>query len=174
MYVFDATPLVVLAKAERLDLLDHLQRDCITPDRVYDEVVTRGIERGYPDARRIERATEGGRLSVQSVAEDDEFDRLGRNDSLSDADAAVLALASQADGTAVMDERYGRSVAKAEGIDARGTAYVVLSALRDGVVDGDEARETIDELLDAGWYCSPNLYAKIRRKIETLADRDQR
>lgn len=173
MYVFDATPLVVLAKAERLDLIDHLQRDCRMPERVYEEVVTTGIEEGYPDARRIERATEDGRLSVRSVDEADVYRRLRRNESLSDADAAVLALASQEDGTAVMDERYGRSVADVEGIDARGTAYLVLSVLRDGVVDADEARETIDEILDAGWYCSPDLYAKIVRKIETLADRDE-
>ena len=93
-----------------------------------------------------------------------------RNQNISEADAAVLAVADARDAIAVMDERYGRDVADAEGISTRGTPYLVLELLKEDVVTANEARETIDEMLDAGWYCTPDLYAKILQKIEDLSD----
>lgn len=170
MYVFDATPLIYLGSVERLDLLGMLSQDCIVPGPVHYEAVVEGIERGYPDARRLERVVDEGILGVRMVEETDLYARLSENSNLSRADAAVLSLARQVPGTAIMDERYGRSVADTEDVSTRGTALLVLSLLRDGELAASEARTIVDDLLDAGWYCSPNLYAKIVRKIESLAD----
>lgn len=172
MYVLDATPLIYLAKAEQLALIGDLSATCVSPEPVYEEVVSIGIEQGYADARRVERAVENGGLEVVPIEEaaNDTFDRLQRNQSLSEADAAVLAIADEYDATAIMDEQYGRDVADAEEIPTRGTAYLVLELLKEDVVTASEARETIDEMLEAGWYCAPNLYAKILAKIEDLSD----
>jgi len=164
MYVFDATPLISLASAGRLGLVAALDGDCCLPERVYGEVVTAGIEAGHADARRIERAVENGLLAVESVP----AEQLARSEGLSEADVSVLALAATRDGTAVIDEQYGRTVADAEEIPTRGTAYVVLNAQQCGVIDDEEARAIVDELLDAGWYCSPDLYARIRNKIDDI------
>lgn len=169
MYIFDATPLIYLAKVDRLELLDALPSDCVVPDRVYTEVVTRGIEQDHPDARRIERAVEDGRLERVSVPGSTTFDRLQRNDRLSTADSAVLAIADERDGTAIMDETYGRDVAAAEEIPTRGTAYLVLWLLRADRIDGSEASEIIDAMLDEGWYCAPDLYKSLQRKIDELS-----
>ena len=169
MYVFDATPLIYLAKAERLSLVLERLDECCTTDAVYEEVVTKGIEEDYPDARRIERTVEDGSLSVLPVNETPMLERLRRNENLSNADATVLTLAADRAWIAVMDERYGRTVASAEGIETRGTAYLVLRLLRDDEIDASEARDTIDEMIDVGWYCAPNLYAKIVRRIEELS-----
>lgn len=119
MWVLDATPLIYLAKGERLDVLDRLDRSRLVPERVYDEVVTAGLEEGYSDARRIERRVEDGAFEIGSPEASELVDRLASNPNLSEADAAVLAIAAEVDGTAVMDERYGRDVADAEGIETR-------------------------------------------------------
>lgn len=168
MYVFDATPLIYLAAAERLPLVDELPAPCVITERVYGEVVTSGIEQGHADARRVERAVDAGVLDVRPVAATDTFDRVRRNGKLSEADAVVLALADEHGATAVMDEQYGRDVADAEAITTRGTAYLLLRLLAEDVIDGDEVRETIDTMLDDGWYCSPDLYAKLTRKIDEM------
>ncbi|MFB6184829.1 MAG: DUF3368 domain-containing protein [Haloarculaceae archaeon] len=167
-YVFDATPLISLASVDRLDLVTALERACRLPERVHEEVVTAGVEAGYADARRVERAIEDDRLAVERAPETSLATQLARSDALSDADVAVLALAADLDGTAVMDERHGRAIAGAEGIPTRGTAYVVLTAQQRGYIDADTAGTTVDELLDAGWYCAPDLYAKIRDKIDDI------
>jgi predicted nucleic acid-binding protein len=82
---------------------------------------------------------------------------------------AVILLADELEGSAVLDEDYGRTVAETEGVETRGTAYLVLSRVKDGEMEPEDAREIIDGMLDAGWYCSTDLYSKILRKLEEFA-----
>lgn len=173
MYVFDATPLIYLATVGRLQRIDSLGSDCRTTRAVYREVVTVGLDEGHADARRIERAVENGLVTVEEARETAMLDRLRQNQHLSTADATVLALAAETDGTAIVDERYGRTIAAAESISTRGTAYIVLRLQRDNVLSARAAQETIDEMIAAGWYCAPDLYTKISRKIDDIEQRDQ-
>ena len=69
-----------------------------------------------------------------------------------------------------MDEAYRRDVAAVEGIGARGTAYVLFLLVERGETTADEARETLDAMVDAGWYCSPDLYATLVGKLGELSD----
>lgn len=167
--VFDATPLIYLGKADRLDLLSETEQRLIIPSRVYKEVVGDGMKNGYPDAKRINKHYRDGLFEKQTFEKDEQFKRLIQNANLSPADTAVLLLADKVDGTAIMDERHGRDIADVEGIKTRGTAYQLLILVKHGDISADEVRATIDEMLDAGWHCSPNLYAKILRKLDELA-----
>lgn len=169
MLVFDATPLIYLASVDRLALVEHLDGPRVVPESVHEEVVAVGVDEGYPDARRIERRVDGDTFEVRSADDCDAYERLAGNPNLSAADAAVLALADEHDGTAVVDEQHGRDVAAVEGIETRGTAYLVLSAAKRGAITTDEARATIDGMIDAGWYCAPDLYARIVRRLESLS-----
>lgn len=170
MRVFDATPLIYLATVDRLTLVQHLDEECVVPERVYEEVVETGIEQGYPDARRIERSVETGQFDVRPVDSTPLQSRLQQNPSLSDADIAVLACADAHDGSAVMDERYGRDVAAAEGITTRGTAYLVLKLAKQGAISVDDARGVIDSMIEEGWYCAPDIYTKIVQKLDSLEE----
>jgi predicted nucleic acid-binding protein len=170
MWVFDATPLIYLATVDRLTLVHHLDANCVIPEGVYEEVVTTGIDEGYPDARRIERSVEAGQFDVVTVATTPLLSRLQTNESLSDADCAVLACADAHDGVAVMDESYGRDVAAAEEITTRGTAYLVLKLAKQGAITVEDARTTIDAMIDEGWYCAPDVYAKIVQKLDVFSE----
>jgi len=107
---------------------------------------------------------------VISVGATPLYSRLRENRNLSDADAAVLACADDHNGIAVMDGTYGRDVAAAEGITTRGTAFLVLKCTKQGAISSDDARTIIDAMIDEGWYCAPDVYTKILRKLETLSD----
>lgn len=170
MWVFDATPLLYLAKVEELERLQHLEAPRVVPEPVYEEVVTTGIEQGYPDARRIEHHTETGHLEVASVHRSPLYDRLQQHDNLTNADAAVLAHADATDGIAVMDDTYGRDVAASEAITTRGTAYLILHLTKAGMIKPAAARRSIDAMLEAGWYCAPDVYAKLLRKLDDPAE----
>lgn len=170
MWVFDATPLIYVATVDRLGLVEHLDGPCVIPERVSQEVVEAGIDQGSPDARRIERSVERERFEIVSVASTPLRNRLRANDSLSDADVDVLACADAHDGVAVMDERYGRDVAATEGIETRGTAYLVVRLANQGAIGVDEARAVIDAMVEAGWYCAPDIYARIVQTLDSLED----
>ena len=169
-WVFDATPLIYLAKAERLDVVEPLDEPRVVQEAVYREVVTAGVEQGYDDARRIERAAEDGLIDVVAVDTDDSpvATRLARHPGLSDADAAVLACADARDAIAVMDESAGRSAAEVEDVETRGTAYLILAAVRDGALSTAEGRDAIDAMIDRGWYVAPDVYTKIVEKLESF------
>lgn len=80
------------------------------------------------------------------------------------SEAAVLVLANERNGTAVLDERYGRDVADTEAIPTRGTAYLIHHLVTQDAITPDDAPETTDEMLDVGWYCSPKMYIQIVNK----------
>lgn len=168
--VFDATPLIYLAKAERLVFLKDLDGPRLIPEPVYIEVVRTGIEEGYPDARRIERLVDDEVFQVVTVEETNTYKRLLENNRLSEADVSVLSCAKRRDAVAVMDETYGRDVAATEGIETRGTAFLVLLLAKQGVIDPETAREAIDAMLDAGWYCAPDVYAKILTNLDRIVE----
>jgi len=168
MLVFDATPLIYLATVERLGMVRLLGQNCVIPEPVYDEVVTVGVEAGHPDARRVEQAVEDGVFEVRDVDESELVRRLEGNPNISDADASVIALAAENDGIAILDERYGRTTAETEGVETRGTVWIVLLLVRDGELSAEEAREIVDEMVEAGWYCSTDLYSRIVRKLEEM------
>lgn len=170
MWVFDATPLIYLAKVDRLTFVQHIEASCVIPERVYEEVVTTGIEQGSPDARRIERSVEDDSFDVMAAETTTLLSRLQQNSNLSNADIAVLACADAYDGVAVMDETYGRDVAATEDITTRGTAYLVLRLAKQGAISADDARTVIDAMIDEGWYCAPDVYAKIAQKLDSFAD----
>lgn len=168
MLVFDATPLIYLATVDRLDVVATRSDDCIVPTAVHEEVVETGLDQGHADARRVDRAVEAGTFVVRDVQETGLQEGLASNDNLSDADAAVLALAAAESASAVMDEQYGRDVAVAEGIETTGTAALVLDAARSGRLSVAEARTAIDDMVDAGWFCSPRPYSTLLGKLADL------
>ena len=108
MLVFDATPLIYLAKIEKLHLLRNIGKKGVIPRDVFEEVVVKGKEAGKVDALMIERLIEQGVFRVVEVEETNVYKKLIENRNLSKADAEVLAIAKIEDGIAVVDEDYAR------------------------------------------------------------------
>jgi predicted nucleic acid-binding protein len=69
-----------------------------------------------------------------------------------------------------MDETYGWDVAATEGITTRGTAYIVVLLATEGAIDVADARTIIDGMIDGGWYCVPDVYAKVVRKLDSISE----
>ncbi|WP_254546954.1 DUF3368 domain-containing protein [Halomarina pelagica] len=68
-----------------------------------------------------------------------------------------------------MDETYGRDVAATEGITTRGTAYPVLSIATRGR-SAPPTRAALDAMVEADWYCALDVYARVVRKLDSIAD----
>ncbi len=65
--VSNATPLIYLAKANRLSLLQTTVKQVFIPEAVYREVVLEGKRLGEKDAYRVQRAIDQGWIVVQGV-----------------------------------------------------------------------------------------------------------
>lgn len=166
MLVFDATPLIYLAKVGKLHLIGNISEKKVIPASVFEEVVVKGKEAEKTDALIIERLIEQGVFQVTEVKETDVHRELMKNKKLSKADVEVLALAKVEDGVAIVDEDYARWVAEVEDIKCGGTIYLIFSLLEKGVITKREAREIVDGIIEKGWFCSTDLYARILRRLE--------
>jgi len=65
--VTNAGPLMALAKLGLLHLLGRLYGKVLMPGAVYDEVVLRGMEQGFPDSLQVKLAIQQKHLVVKTV-----------------------------------------------------------------------------------------------------------
>jgi len=71
MLVFDATPLIYLAKVEKPHLLRNIGGKKVIPRAVFEEVVTKDKEYEKVNALMVERLVEQGVFQVVEVEETD-------------------------------------------------------------------------------------------------------
>lgn len=166
MLIFDATPLIYLAKIDKLLLLDKIKEKKIIPQKVYEEVVEEGKKKGIADAFIIQKSIDEKVFTIKMVPKNSFYMKLRENPNLSEADISVLTLAKKIGGIAIIDEDYARDIADIEGIENRGTIFLVFSLLKKKAVDKKDAKEIIDKMIENGWYCSMDLYTNILKRIE--------
>ena len=168
MLVFDATFLIYLAKVGKLHLIENINEKKVIPRSVFEEVVVKGKEAGKTDALMVERLIEQGVFQVSEVEETDIYRVLKKNKKLSTADVEVLALAKVEDGVAIVDEDYARLVAEVEDINCGGMIYLIFLLIKGCVITKREAREIVEGIIEKGWFCSTELYARILRRLEEV------
>lgn len=141
-WVANASPLICLAKAGRLDLLDQPGVELLIPEAVTAEIAA-GPE-GDPARTAIAKGL-GKEVHVEQVPV------AVLEWSLGPGESAVLAAALEQPGrTALLDDAEARACAKALGIPLMGTLGIALRALHQG--KPESAEQIIDEFKAAGLY----------------------
>lgn len=144
--VVNASPLVVLARAGRLDLLRLLGERVIVPEAVAAEVKAHSDEA----ARALDDESWFEVVPSCAIPESVTGWDLGGGES------AVLAWAVAHPGTvAVIDDYAARKCADVLGVPIKGTLGLALLAKQRGWIT--EARPLVDELCNAGLYLSASV-----------------
>lgn len=155
-WVVDASPLVFLAKLDRLDLLRRSANELYAPPQVLEEI------RAQPDSSTgaIERAVEGWLRIEPPRREGPRFET---------GEAAVLALAAELDADrVVLDDLAARRWARMKGLQVIGTLGLLLSARLRGEIP--DLRREIERLREQGFRASEEL---IRAVLEEAGELDQ-
>jgi predicted nucleic acid-binding protein len=141
IWIANASPIIALAKIERLDLVMVEGRTLLIPEAVADEI----LQAPAHDAAR--QALEAGWGSKPvAVAPDIGVLEWG----LGAGETAVLSLARQQKAVAIVDDRAARIACKALGIPFIGTLGVVLRAQHEGRISSSV--ELLKALIGAGLY----------------------
>lgn len=151
VFVVNASPLILLARIGRLELLGALADKVLVPRAVMDELAAGA---GQDDAARAVASYGGAEL-----IEDAEVPgRLAAWD-LGPGESQVLAQAIGRPGTeAVLDDRAARRCARVMGVAYTGTLGVVVGCRRAGAIP--VARPVVETLIAAGIRLSPDLVAR--------------
>ena len=167
--VSNTSPLIWLSKIGKIRLLKELFGEVTIPHEVYDEAVKRGLQGGFSDAFIINEAVEQGwiktsKLTQKEVALCQKIVKHAFEIHLGEAQAIVLA--QRLNALLLIDESAGRAFAEAWGLKVKGTVYVIISALRRGLVSRVEAKDMLLTLVSKGFRIEPNLLAKLIKEMD--------
>jgi len=154
VWILDASPLIALGRVGQIGLLDALADQWWVPEAVAEEVAA-----GPDDpARQAVAARAKQQRPVVVPAELSEWG-LGRGE------GAVVALALEVRGVAILDDRAGRRCARAFAVPVIGTLGVIARAKLRGLLPA--AAPLMRAVLAAGLYYDDDL---VRRLLDRLGE----
>ena len=157
--VADTGPLIALAGAGYLQLLQALYQEIIIPPAVHAELC---LGSGRPGSKQLADVMEQGWLQIKkpSASAASSLSELVLILDLGEAEAVVLA--EEVDCRFLLiDERKGRAIAKRRGVPVAGVAGVLLAAKKRGLVD--EVLPILKSLEKVGYRMSAALTREIAR-----------
>jgi predicted nucleic acid-binding protein len=165
--IFDATPLIYLARIGLANLLETIPAPRFASRSVFTEVVEHGMAKGHADALVLDHLFEVKAISIVDPSDKGILSALRKVRGLEETDAETLAIAKERNYRAVVDDLLARKVARTYSIDFVGTPFILLIATQSRLLTKREALRTVDDMIEAGWRCGPELYRAITRMIET-------
>ena len=160
MQVFtNATPLISLAKVQRLNFLEHFFTEILIPGSVYNEI-TQNMKFAY-EADLIRSCSFLRQTSVINHTMVVSLRAAGLD--LGESEAISLA-ASHNNSLLLMDERRGRQIALNLGLKTTGTLGIIVRAKQDGL--NDKAKPCLNQLRREGVYISDRFYLEILTAVD--------
>lgn len=161
-YVFDATPLIHLAKTS---LLEAALESC---EAFATETVRRETAENtdHPDAVIIRDRIEKGLLKIRSPVNEAKTKALSRHPEIHPGEAETLALAEELKATAIIDDKEARAVAELYNIPTHpGTLYILFRLVATDRLDASTAEEKLDQLINTGLYLDPRTLVAAKHKL---------
>lgn len=165
--VLDATPIIYLCKIGLSYIFNEFPEEKFTVPKVMEQVVTHGKKLGAPDAFIAEDIIRKSIIKVKEPKNIEFTTLLSYLPDLHPGEVEVLALAKDLNGIAVIDESIAREVARIYGIEAHGTAYLLLRLFYRGKLTRKQIRDAVNQMISAGWRLTAEDYAKLMRELET-------
>ncbi|MFN0061124.1 MAG: hypothetical protein ACKVPX_01205 [Myxococcaceae bacterium] len=132
LWVVNSSPTILLAKADRLDLLPQLAREVLVPEAVASEIL-----KGPPTDPARGIIEKGWGIRVPAPAIPSSLVEWG----LGAGETAVIATGlSRPGSTLILDDAAARACARAFGLPITGTLGVVLRAKRAGKIESTQQR----------------------------------
>lgn len=154
--VSNSSPLIHLAKIDRLDLLSDLFGELFIPQAVYEECVTDG--KGRPEAVKIKEASW---LRVMQVTNRNLVKLLSAEVDRGEAEAIALAL-EQGASLVLLDDSDAREKARVYQLKITGLVGILLRAKRSGKITS--LSETLEALRSTGFWLGAGLIDELLRE----------
>ncbi len=154
--ISNSTPLILLSKINKLDLLKRLFGHIIITDAVKEEVL---IE-DKPGYSLISQAIKSGWIKIENPKKDGELG-LGRGEN------SAINLAKEKKDKLIIDDAFGIKAVKGLNLEFIRTTTVVFIAVEKSIINKKEAVSIINNLIENGYYISPKYYAEIFGRLSS-------
>jgi len=160
-----ATPLIYLAKANQLSLLQSMVKQVFIPEAVYREVVIEGKRLGEKDAYRVERAIKQGWMIVQDIKIIYPVEI-----TIHPGEAEIISLAKEKGIKVVLiDDAKARAASEMAGLRPIDTLWLILKAVKNHLLNFDQFLSTLEDIVQSGFYVKEEVYLKVVRKARDLS-----
>ncbi len=171
--VLNASPIIYLCKSGLAGNLKHLRPSFrfATTAEVYDEVYVRGIEKQVTEVGVVKDLFDDGVIEIMAPKADikEKVNEQAHSSGIHLGETSVISLALELHATAIIDDKRARQVSRILNVKVSGTPAIVLEFVRFQVISKDEARRSIEKMVESGWYCSARAFSQIIRTIEEEA-----
>lgn len=156
--ICDTSPLILLAKIGRLELLFQLYGQVVVPVSVLDEIRGRSTE----ETTAIESLVENQALEIQRGSPE-ALERVPADLGAGEREAIALAMETEAD-IVVLDDREGRRVARERDLPVTGTIGILIEARARDMIPS--VRRELDRLIEAGMWIDEAFYHRILQEFD--------
>ena len=156
--ISDAGPLIFISKIGKLSLLRKLFKEIIVPVAVQQEVLVEG----KPGYATFQEALVQQWIKVQSPKRIIEL-------SLGSGENEAISLARETKDTLLLDDAYAIKAARIHEVETMRTTTVLFLAAHKKIITPEELIQSINALMDAGYYIRPSEYALLLFKIQALS-----
>ena len=165
LVVPDSSPLIILGKLERAELLPKVYGKVAVTPRVWEEAITKGKAMGARDAAYLEKVAQENRFDRARLTELEKelAQKLGEEAGIDLGEAEVLAVAKRRKALAILDDKAARAMAVGLGISHIGTAGLLYEAFRHRFLGFQELLKLLEEMGKVAWV-APDLLAGILRR----------
>jgi predicted nucleic acid-binding protein len=172
--IFNSTPLIYLTRVSLAKFFKEIPGEKFTTTRVFNEVVEEGKKKGAPEASLLESLFKEEIIKVRNPNDKEYLKSVKKMSAeserqpLHEAEAEVLCLAKELNGTAIADDQVARSVARLLGIELHGTGYILGKIFATDKIKKEKLMEKVKEMRDEGWHVAAEDYLKIIEYLKTL------
>ncbi len=143
--VSNSGPLIHLGIVDQLSLLFKFFEQIFIPEKVFEEVVTKGLAKTAPDALKVKQLVEQEKIQIKNPTKRIEFDPSVTGIHLGELDAIALALELPGE-IILLDDHAGRLLAQAFGLNVKGSLGIVKSAVENQYISVDKGISIVRNL----------------------------
>lgn len=155
--VCNTSPLILLAKIRRLDLLRRLYDEVLIPSGVLKEIEAKPTK----EAKRIQALLRNRKFHLSTTSKR-ALSEVPKDLGAGEREAIALAVESKAD-LIILDDKEGRRVARSKGLRVTGTLGLLIEARERGLIPS--IRRELDHLMEAGIWINEALYHRILQEF---------
>ena len=151
MIISNSSPLILLAKINKLNVLEKLYGKITIPQEVYNEVIIKGKHENYSDAALIEKNINEF-IFVKDIIQEHkkEAEKLTSVVGSGESEAIASCIQEKAE-LLLIDNLEPRKIAQIKGIKCRSTPGVLLEAFKNKIINFYEYESAIKELSKHAW-----------------------
>lgn len=160
MVVLDSSALIPLARTGCLDLVLAVYDELLTVEGAESEVLVPG----KPGAAALESFLDG----IENRTTPKDAERVAELEGVAETDAAVILLASELDERLLANDRGLVAVARTHDVECDWVTTLLLRCTAQGILDADEAKDVLYELVGAGMNLDPRVYVRVQKELDEL------